>query len=231
MRRFGPTGWPAPNWLPRMDERIFRSSLFVHSSGGSTTLCGAENMGLSFRARGIVAMVVAAGALTGQSAGAQEAPAAVDASLYVTVLAHLGHTSADRVPVVIDSTMTIPANAPLLTSVPEEMRASFLTVNQQSHSLPRGAFPPDRFRLLPRHALADLPHGDPVGYWSAFRERYPGLNGIVIVSAVGRSPDGTRAVVYVTRGCGGLCGSGHLVTLRKQGDAWTVEEAKRLWVA
>ena len=58
------------------------------------------------------------------------------------------------------------------------------------------------------------------GNWPAFYQRYPDSGGYVEVSAVGFDPSKTRAMVYVSHYCGGLCGGGSYHLLEKSGGAW-----------
>ena len=58
------------------------------------------------------------------------------------------------------------------------------------------------------------------GNWPAFYQRYPDSGGYVEVSAVGFNPSKTRAMVYVSHYCGGLCGGGSYHLLEKSGGAW-----------
>ncbi|HEY7769785.1 hypothetical protein [Longimicrobium sp.] len=166
-----------------------------------------------------------------QPAAAQEGSAAVDAAIYTAALAHLGYGQADRKVLVVDSTMDMRGDASRFMSVPDDVRAGFTAANEHRRELPRGAFPAERFRVVPNDHMAGLPRSDPGAYWTAFRERYPGYAGVIRLSGIGRSADGSRAAVYVTYGCGALCGAGHLVTLRNDGGSWRVVEAKMLWVS
>ena len=67
--------------------------------------------------------------------------------------------------------------------------------------------------------------------WDIFKQTYPGSFGYITFSAIGFNPAMDRALVYVTRGCGLLCGSGHLVVLIKHGGVWDSQEWVMLWAA
>jgi hypothetical protein len=58
------------------------------------------------------------------------------------------------------------------------------------------------------------------GSWPAFYRRFPDSGGYVEVSAVGFARSKTRAMVYVSHYCGGLCGGGSYHLLEKVGGAW-----------
>ncbi|HEX8319275.1 hypothetical protein [Longimicrobium sp.] len=161
---------------------------------------------------------------------AKEASAAIGTAIYTAALAHLGFGQGDRMVLVVDST-SILGDSPLSTSVPDDVRAGFRAANEHRRELPRGAFPAERYRLVPNDHMPGLPRSGAGAYWTAFRERYPGYSGVIRLSSIGRSADGSRAAVYVTYGCGGLCGAGRLVTLRNDGGSWRVVEARTLWVS
>jgi hypothetical protein len=58
---------------------------------------------------------------------------------------------------------------------------------------------------------------------------YPGL---ISVSRVGVSADGRQALLTVRNVCGGLCGSGWIVVLRRdRHQRWRVSRAEMLWIS
>jgi hypothetical protein len=69
------------------------------------------------------------------------------------------------------------------------------------------------------------------GWWPDFYRLYPGSAGIVRFSEPVFSADGSRALVYVAHSCGGLCGTGWLVLLRRDGTSWRIEVQKMLWIS
>ena len=72
----------------------------------------------------------------------------------------------------------------------------------------------------------------PQYFWSAFYRRFPGANSLVDFSRVGFNAARTQAVVYVSRSCGGLCGTGQMVLLtRKPDGSWRVARIGHLWVS
>lgn len=73
--------------------------------------------------------------------------------------------------------------------------------------------------------------GDLEAEWRAFNARHPGSSGFFQVSAVGYDRGGTRAVLYVGRSCGTLCGTGSIVTLARAGNRWRIVESRILWVS
>jgi hypothetical protein len=59
-------------------------------------------------------------------------------------------------------------------------------------------------------------------HWADFRRRFPTASGWYRVSAVGYSQDGSQALVYVERYCGGLCATDSFVLLRQTGRTWRI---------
>lgn len=69
------------------------------------------------------------------------------------------------------------------------------------------------------------------GYWRAFYGVFPNSYGSTSVSAIGYTPDSTRALLFVSHSCGALCGEGNVVLLRLQFGRWRVEKTAMLWVS
>lgn len=69
-----------------------------------------------------------------------------------------------------------------------------------------------------------LPGSNPDQWWAEFYRRFPASPGSVRLSRVGFSPDGNHALVYMHHGCGGLCGSGGFLVLRKQDGLWRIQQ-------
>ncbi|MEO7363207.1 MAG: hypothetical protein ABI120_22935 [Gemmatimonadaceae bacterium] len=85
-----------------------------------------------------------------------------------------------------------------------------------------------------RRAADSVSRGQPAAqsvavevYWQGFRETYPTAGGVVLLSAIGYSRSGRIAVVNVKYGCGGLCGEGRVVMLRRESNGWHVVEIQR----
>ena len=62
--------------------------------------------------------------------------------------------------------------------------------------------------------------------WDIFAQKYPGAFGYIAFSAVGFNSEMDQALVYVSRYCGRLCGSGQLVVLTKHDGVWD----PRVWL-
>jgi len=81
--------------------------------------------------------------------------------------------------------------------------------------------------LADRKKLVDVD-----AFWRAFYRRFPGTSGLVTFSRVGFNPARTQAVVSVSHGCGGLCGSGSVVLLARDPDGgWRVVRSASTWVS
>ena len=67
--------------------------------------------------------------------------------------------------------------------------------------------------------------------WAKFYKEHPNASGFWDFSAVGYSGDGLEALVYVGHHCGGRCGTGKLVLLRKENGTWIVKNRLMLWIS
>jgi hypothetical protein len=78
---------------------------------------------------------------------------------------------------------------------------------------------------------SDLPDGEFDDFWDRFYKKYPNSPGIVYFSNVGFNDKYDQAFVYVGRSCGGLCGSGEYVLLKKVNRSWEIVDEEELWVS
>jgi hypothetical protein len=69
------------------------------------------------------------------------------------------------------------------------------------------------------------------GDWPAFSKEYPRSFGFWRLSPVGYNTRGTEALVYLEHNCGGLCGAGGLVVLKKESGRWVVKNSLMLWIS
>ena len=67
--------------------------------------------------------------------------------------------------------------------------------------------------------------------WDRFYEIDPGAGGLTSFSPVGFSADGRQAAFVVGVGCGGLCGVGMGVLMRRSAVGWTVDQQQQIWVS
>lgn len=73
--------------------------------------------------------------------------------------------------------------------------------------------------------------GSPNHFWNRFYAAFPGAMGRFSVSPIGYSADGNMAVLNVDHGCGGLCGTGHIVVLKRVNGMWTVLGDMMTWIS
>jgi hypothetical protein len=65
--------------------------------------------------------------------------------------------------------------------------------------------------------------------WAEFRRRFPSANGFITFSSVGLNSAHTQALVSVERQCGGLCGDGTFVVLKKVNGRWMIMRKIIAW--
>ncbi len=151
--------------------------------------------------------------------------------------------------VLLDSTVTLRADAPLLREAasPELGTDSAAAASLSERSRVREAvprIPATRHRRVAVIGRGELPLAGrpgaiepPVGTaamqewtraWSEWMQRHPGAVGFYRVSGVGYSRDGRTALVYVVQTCGLRCGTSWLVSARWEGNAWRVAGIKVL---
>jgi hypothetical protein len=66
---------------------------------------------------------------------------------------------------------------------------------------------------------------------SDFEARFPNNLGFFVVSRVGLNLNKTEALLYVEHFCGGLCGGGEYVLMRKVDGVWHVVDHHGTWVS
>lgn len=67
--------------------------------------------------------------------------------------------------------------------------------------------------------------------WAAFREKYEGTWGIVRLSRVAFSADGSQALLSASGSCGPRCGGGEYFWLWKTDGKWRIVARTRGWVS
>jgi hypothetical protein len=71
---------------------------------------------------------------------------------------------------------------------------------------------------------------DGIAGWKTFYERYSGSKGIVRFSNVGFNTAGDKALVFLSNGCGSLCGLGTMFNMAKAPDGtWYIAYEKDVW--
>jgi hypothetical protein len=66
---------------------------------------------------------------------------------------------------------------------------------------------------------------------SDFEARFPNNLGYFVVSHIGLNLNKTEALLYVDHFCGGLCGGGEYVLMRKVNGVWLVADQRGTWVS
>ena len=69
------------------------------------------------------------------------------------------------------------------------------------------------------------------GSWPAYYKQYPGSQGVLEFSRVGFNADGTQALFYYGNTCGGLCGGGGYVVMKKRSGRWVIGKEIEMWVS
>jgi hypothetical protein len=70
-----------------------------------------------------------------------------------------------------------------------------------------------------------------IGRWDVFYARYPNSNGFIRLSNVGFNREMNQALVNTSKSCGGLCGAGYYVLLKKEQGIWKVNRQVNTWVS
>ena len=65
--------------------------------------------------------------------------------------------------------------------------------------------------------------------WRGFYQKHPHASGLITLSRIGFNRDHTEAFVYDTYSCGGLCGEGNYVVLKKVGSVWRIQDTACIW--
>ena len=96
----------------------------------------------------------------------------------------------------------------------DRKRAETVPVRQLSARIP--------VTLVSRPALDSIGGANPREYWDAFRSRFPGAFGLIALSRVGFSSDGSHAMVLADYGCGGRCGGTRYYLLERAAGSWRI---------
>jgi hypothetical protein len=190
-------------------------------------------------------LVVSAAACAARSAATLPDVHSADQAVYRAVLDSLfvPHNSS-RVThlVIVDSTSTYRLDVPGAEAVRALYRIpgidsaairDYETRNLQPHSL---KYLPTLGLRLPvvlatSESLRVVPGEGPEKYWNRFYQRYPHSGGSIILSAIGYNVKGDVAILMVEHGCGGLCGSGSTVVVRRDDGRWHLIAVQNLWMS
>jgi hypothetical protein len=106
----------------------------------------------------------------------------------------------------------------------------FYSRNNQPESVANQLALPLEYKLISSEELRHYSQ-DEGGSWGAFSKKYPKSSGLIAVSRVGLSRNGERALVYVERYCGPLCGTGKYFSLQKRDGSWRVLQEYMRWIS
>lgn len=67
--------------------------------------------------------------------------------------------------------------------------------------------------------------------WEIFYKKYPTSGGIITLSRVGFNKEKSQALMFVSHGCGSLCGEGNYILLIKKDNVWKVEQKLMMWIS
>lgn len=78
---------------------------------------------------------------------------------------------------------------------------------------------------------SDLPDDRYDRFWAKFYNKYPTSSGLLFFSDVGFNDRHDQAFLYAGKTCGGLCGEGEYVLLRKVHGKWEILKEQGLWIS
>jgi hypothetical protein len=107
----------------------------------------------------------------------------------------------------------------------------FVTKNRKSSVLKNQFKLKATIILITNSDVKRMFHDSIEGGWDLFHAKYPNASSINTLSRVGFSKDKTLALVYYTYSCGGLCGQGQYVLLRKREGQWKIEKESMTWIS
>jgi hypothetical protein len=109
---------------------------------------------------------------------------------------------------------------------PRKLREELLLANQEKHSLELPGIPGTK--MVP---AADIQRIFKAGWWSDFYKKYPDTSGFAEVSRPVLSEDRQQALVYIAHHCDGVCGTGTILLLAREGSEWRVVKQEMLWIS
>jgi len=115
----------------------------------------------------------------------------------------------------------------VLPDVPPTLRRELLC-EQSGGMLPSSRY--DGAEVVLNDRTADIFSAGVEG-WDDFYQRYPESRGLLEVTSPAFSPDREHALVYMSHSCGGLCGTGWLVHLKRSASGWRIESRRMLWIS
>jgi len=106
----------------------------------------------------------------------------------------------------------------------------FLRSKDDSRLVTTPAAWPPGCRVVAKSEIDEVFKDGPMG-WPEFAKRFPRATGYVQFSNVGYTTAGDEAFVYIVHSCGGLCGTGHYVWMKKFASGWQVADQVMAWIS
>jgi hypothetical protein len=114
--------------------------------------------------------------------------------------------------------------------ISQETIDDYVAKNAKSHQLTKSFDLKLKYTLVPKEKIDQIFKNGPGG-WGEFYRQFPDSVGLIALSRAGLNSGGNQAFVYISHGCGGLCGSGHYMLLVKNGQRWVVQKKFMAWVS
>jgi hypothetical protein len=84
------------------------------------------------------------------------------------------------------------------------------------------------FQLPIPYQLVDAKEIDKIfkneGWWTDYYKKYPGTQGILVLSRIGFSTDAKQALFYAVNSCGGKCGTETYVVMQRSDSGWKLQK-------
>ena len=107
-----------------------------------------------------------------------------------------------------------------------KLREELLLANQEKHSLELSGI--SGTKVVP---AADIQRIFKAGWWSEFYKKYPDASGFAEVSRPVLTKDRQQTLIFIAHHCGGLCGTGTILLLAREGSEWRVVKQEMLWIS
>ena len=109
---------------------------------------------------------------------------------------------------------------------PRKLRLELVAANQAPQHLDLRGIPATK--VVSSSEIQKIFKG---GWWDDFYKRYPATSGFVRVSQSVLTKDRQQALIYVAHYCGGLCGTGTVLLLKRSGSTWRIVKKEMLWIS
>jgi hypothetical protein len=113
-------------------------------------------------------------------------------------------------------------------AISQETIDDYVAKNAKSQQLTKSFDLKLKYTLIPKEKIDQIFTGLPS---DEFYKQFPDSGGYIALSRVGLNSRGDQAFVYMRHICGGLCGSGHYLSLVKKDEEWVVQKKFRAWIS